>query len=90
MRSLKQLEADEVVIDKWGYACFAGVIGLALAYDYGWVSPYLGFALGFFSAFFALIGLELWGRKIRLKRQLNHELAAVSNKPPASPQVQIR
>jgi hypothetical protein len=71
MRSLKHLESDEIIINKWGYAMFAGVIGMAAAYDSGLFSPLLGFALGFVSVFFGLIGLELWGQRIQRKRQLN-------------------
>ena len=88
MRSLKYLESDEVVIEKWGYATFAGVIGLAMGYDSGWFSPYLGFAVGFFSVFLGLIWLELRVQEIRLKRQLKQDAKAASDKTAVSPPVQ--
>ena len=90
MRSLKHLESDEVVIDKWGYAILAGVLGMAMAYDSGVFSPLLGFVLGFACVFFGLIGLELWGQRIRRKRQLNHEVKAVPDNAPANQRVQAR
>lgn len=88
MRSLKHLESDEVVIDKWGYAILAGVLGMAAAYDSGVFSPLLGYALGFCGIFLSLIGLELWAYRIRQKRRLAQETKAVSAKPPANQQVQ--
>ena len=83
MRSLKHLESDEVVINKWGYAMFIGVIGMAMAYDSGVFSPFLGFALGFIAVYASLIGLELWWQRILKKRQLCHEQPASPDNPPA-------
>jgi hypothetical protein len=90
MRSPKYLESDEVILNKWGYAMFAGVIGMAMAYDSGGFSLLLGFALGFFGVLFGLIGLELWGQRIRLSRQLKREVKGVPDNTPANQQVQAR
>ena len=86
MRSLKYLESDEVIKNKWGYATFAAVISMAMAYDSGVVSPTLGFVLGYLCVFSSLLGLELWGQKIRQKRQINQELKAISDNAATSQQ----
>ena len=90
MRSFKYVESDEVIKNKWGYAMFAGVIGMAMAYDSGVISPALGLVLGYLSVFFGLLGLELWGQKIRQKRQLHQDVKTLPDNLPASQQAQAR
>ena len=66
---MRPLVDDKYVIDKWGYAILAGVIGMAAASTPGGLSMNAGFALGFFSVFLSLIVLEVLAQRVRLKRQ---------------------
>jgi hypothetical protein len=70
---MQHLRSIEPVLDKWGYAILAGIIGMATASGSGGVSANAGFAIGFFSVFLSLIWLEAKVQKIRLKRQVDSE-----------------
>jgi hypothetical protein len=61
-----RIEGNEIIIEKWGYAILAGVIGMAAASAPDGISPNLGFAIGFFAVFIGLLILEfLAQRKLR-------------------------
>ncbi len=63
-----RIEQNEFVIDKWGYAILAGVIGLAAASSPDGFSPNAGFALCFLATYFGLIVLEVLAQKAKARR----------------------
>ncbi len=67
-----RIEGNEIIIEKWGYAILAGVIGMAAASAPDGVSPNLGFAIGFFAVFIGLLILEFLAQR-RLKPDLNNK-----------------